>query len=100
MQQTNNHYAQLADRARNGDEQARRQFLRELEPSLKRIVHRAMQTGTPTTPLLQQVQTVIARLTGGAPAAVDEASLAHDLSRLIATRTWCGPTQVCAPTIA
>lgn len=94
-----NPFAALAQRARAGDEQARRQFVREIEPYLARMVKHTGRLETPAHGPLGQIQAVVRRLTGGNPRESDPDSLAHDLGRIIAAQLWSGPTQACAPTV-
>jgi hypothetical protein len=90
--------ADLAARAEQGDERARRQLLQALAPALKRLARVAVETSE-AAPLLQRIRAVAQRLTDGNAAACDPANLAHDLGRLIAARIHPSPTEVAAPTL-
>ena len=103
----------LAARAEQGDERARRQLLRALAPALTRLARAAVAAAPPpaqtaasphrqpdpaASPLLRKIRAVAERLTGGS-AACDPAALAHDLGRLIAARIHPGATEIATPTL-
>jgi hypothetical protein len=101
MNESINRYAELAERARAGDEQARRQFVRELAPCLTRMVRHSTSLGAAARGPLGQIQAVVHRLMGGVPAREgDAAALAQDLSRIISAQIWSGATELCTPTAA
>ena len=105
MNRPTSRIADLAARAQQGDERARRQLLQALAPALARLAKAAVQPlqpaqpEAPSTPLVQRIRAVAQRLTGGPAAACDPAALAHDLGRLIAARIHPSPTEVAAPTL-
>ena len=100
MNEPMNPFAALAQRARAGDEQARRQFVREIEPYLARMVKHSARLKSAAHGPLGQIQAVVRRLTGPSARDADPDALAHDLGRIIAAQLWSGPTQTCAPTLA
>jgi hypothetical protein len=115
MNRPTSRIADLAARAEQGDERARRQLLQALAPALTRLAKAAVETsptppphpGAPNpakpdaagSPLLRKIRAVAQRLTGGNADACDPAALAHDLGRLIAARIHPGPTEVVTPTL-
>jgi hypothetical protein len=99
MNRPTSRIADLAARAEQGDERARRQLVQALAPALARLAKAAVQPDAPATPLVHRIHAVAQRLTGGNAAACDPAALAHDLGRLIAARICPSPTEVANPTL-
>jgi hypothetical protein len=98
MKELPNRYQELAERARGGDEQARRQFSREFEPCLAHMLKRASRPGSAPTGVLRQLQSVVRRLNGDAAVRIDE--VARDVGQIVAAQLWCGGTQAWARTTA